>query len=130
MFILLLPATYPPLAVLLLSGAIGLSVDFFSGSIMGLNMAACLVMGYARAIVLKMVTTSSDTQQEIPVIHRTEIRKVLTYTASLVFIYHFVLFSLEAFSISKILFILIRTVTNSITTTLLIILFESFLYRK
>ena len=130
MFILLLPTTYSPLVVLLLSGIIGLTVDVFSGSIIGLNMAACLAMGFFRTHILKMITTSSDTPQGVPVMYRMDVRKVLVYTALLVLIHHSVLFSLEAFSLYKAFFILIRTVVSTIIVTIFIIVFEMFLYRK
>ena len=130
MFILLLPTTFSPLAVLLLSGLMGISVDLFSGGIIGLNMAACLLTGFLRPVVLKTVTTSSDAPQEVPVMYRVETRKVLSYTVLLVFIHCLALFSLEVFSWSKIIYILIRTVASTAITVLFIIVFELFIYRK
>lgn len=130
MFILLLPANYSPLVVLLLSGLMGLTVDVFSGGILGLNMAACLAMGFARPYILKMVTSSSDAPLEIPVVHKVETRKVLAYTVILVFIHHFILFSLEAFSFSKLVYILLRTLVSTAVTSIFILISEMLLYSR
>lgn len=130
MFILLLPASFSRLTVLLLSGAMGLSVDLFCGNILGVNMAACLLAGYARPYILKMVTTSADVPQEVPTVRRSEFRKVLTYTIVLVLIHHFVLFSLEAFSISKLFYVLIRTIASTVMSVIFIIVAELLLARK
>jgi hypothetical protein len=117
MFILFLPAGFSALLVLILSAAMGMSVDLLSGDL-GLHTAACTAMGYARPHLLKRISTSD--QIEIPPINRTHYLPYFVYTGILVLIHHFVLFALETFALSEILFILARTLLSAVFNLALI----------
>lgn len=55
LFILLLPFSTPNWLLLLLSGAIGLSVDFYLGSL-GMHAAASILVGYLRPRIIAVIT--------------------------------------------------------------------------
>ncbi|MDR0560284.1 MAG: rod shape-determining protein MreD [Prevotellaceae bacterium] len=119
MFILFLPISFQNLAVLFLSAVTGLAVDIFSGTL-GLNMAACTAIGYARYHVLKY-TSANDIVQEIPSIGH-HFQKYFIYTGTLILLHHLILFFLDAFSIKDALNILIRTILSAVANFILIAL--------
>lgn len=129
MFILLLSVDFSALSVLLLSAAMGISIDIFSSDTLGLHLAACSVIGYLRPFVLKRITSPSDTQMELPVIEQSPFREYIGYTGILVLIHHLVLFLLEAFNFTQIPFILFRTLVSSVLSIVVISLL-SLLVRK
>src|SRR5690606_20723747 len=55
LFILLLPFGTPRWLLMLLSAAMGLSVDFFSGSL-GMHGAAAVLLGYLRPSLISIIT--------------------------------------------------------------------------
>jgi hypothetical protein len=121
MFILFLPVGFSALLVLMLSAAMGMFVDLLSGDL-GLHTAACTAMGYARPHLLKRISTSD--QIEIPPINRTHYLPYFVYTGILVLIHHFVLFALETFALSEILFIFARTFVSALFNIVLISLVQ------
>ena len=90
MFILLLPVSFYPLASLLLSTFMGLSVDILSSGALGLHTAACATAGYLRPHLLRNMLPPADIQIEIPLPGKSPFRKYMTYTLILVLVHHFV----------------------------------------
>jgi rod shape-determining protein MreD len=117
MFILFLPADFSRSAVLILSALIGFCTDLLSGDL-GLHIAACTATGYVRPYLLKRITTSD--QIEIPPINRTHFGQYFIYVGILVFLHHLLLFTLETFELSEILFIMKRTVVSAVCNIILI----------
>ncbi|MDR1594126.1 MAG: hypothetical protein LBS43_06525 [Prevotellaceae bacterium] len=117
MFILFLPAGLSSLPVLLLSALMGFCVDLLSGDL-GLHLAACTAMGYARPYLLKRISTSD--QIEIPPINRTHFVPYFIYTGILILLHHLLLFTLETFELKEILFIATRTLVSAAANIILI----------
>jgi hypothetical protein len=117
MFILFLPANLSNLPVLLLSALMGFCIDLFSGDL-GLHLAACTAIGYARPYLLKRI--AANYQIEIPPINRTHFGQYFIYVGILIFLHHLLLFSLETFEPKEILFIITRTLVSAIFNIILI----------
>ncbi|SHJ16073.1 rod shape-determining protein MreD [Mesonia phycicola] len=126
-FILLLPFTLSQWRVLLYSFLIGLAIDFFQDS-GGVNAAACLVAAYFRPNILKFAFGVSYEFQTIK-FYQTPITQRLTYISLLIFIHHFVLFSLAYFNFTYIVEILKDTLFSSIFTIILVLILMV-LFRK
>ena len=124
MFILLLPVSFYPLASLLLSTFMGLSVDILSSGALGLHTAACATAGYLRPHLLRNMLPPADIQIEIPLPGKSPFRKYMTYTLILVLVHHFVFFVLETFDVSEIAYIFSKTLVSTVASTVMIILFE------
>jgi hypothetical protein len=117
MFILFLPIFLSKTLTLLLSTMMGLFVDLMSGDI-GLHMAACALMGYAKPFLLRRISTSD--LEEIPPVNKTHIGQYLIYTGILIFLHHSLLFTLETFSLREIVFIGARTIVSVVFNVIMI----------
>jgi hypothetical protein len=117
MFILFFPVKFSNLLTLLLSALLGFCVDLLSGEL-GLHTAACVAIGYVRPYLLRSLSKSD--QIDIPPINKTHFRQYIIYVVILVFLHHFVLFTLETFELEETLFILTRTVVSATVNIILI----------
>lgn len=120
LFILLYPFTGNQSLFLLLSFLLGLSIDIFEDS-GGINAAACLVAAFIRPNLLRFSFGISYDHQNIR-LSATPFGAKLSYIFLMVLIHHFVLFSLEMFSLNHILIILKKTLFSSIFTVIVILL--------
>lgn len=121
-FILLLPFTTPPLLLLIISFALGFSLDLLSHTY-GMHAAACVAMAFTRPFVLKNINSRQDYEPGIqPIIKDLGFSWVMTYSAILVFIHHFILFFLEAFTLFNFWTTLLRLLFSTIFTLVMIIL--------
>ncbi|WP_242082483.1 rod shape-determining protein MreD [Aestuariivivens sediminis] len=120
LFILLFPVKNNRMLFILFSFILGLTIDLFLDS-GGIHAAASVLAAYARPIFLK---SSFGTIYEYQTIkfNTVEFGSKLTYIAFLTAIHHIVLFSLEIFSVSKIILILQKTLFSCIFTILLCVL--------
>jgi len=98
---------------------LGLSIDIFEDS-GGVHAAACTFIAYIRPVVLKYSFGVSFEYNSIK-IDKADFSEKLTYITSLVFMHHFVMFSLEIFSINHILLLLKSTLFSGIFSIILII---------
>jgi rod shape-determining protein MreD len=106
---------------LIASFLLGLSVDFFSDS-GGVNAAATLFIAFVRIPILKAVLRKSDFDYFLFNLRAISIDKILLYVATLTFIHHFIIFSLEYFSFNDFTTIISTTFFTSIFTVLISIL--------
>lgn len=120
LFILLYPFTGNQSLFLLLSFLLGLSVDIFEDS-GGINAAACLIAAFIRPYLLRFSFGISYDHQNIK-LSATPFGAKFSYVFLMVIIHHFVLFSLEMFSLNHIILILKKTFFSSIFTVILIFL--------
>lgn len=120
LFILLFPVKNNRPSFLIISFLLGLTVDIFLDS-GGMHAAASVSIAFIRPAALK---TSFGTVYEHQALKFNNIDLVqrITYITILVFIHHLILFSLDVFSLSKILLILKNTVLTSIFTIVLSVL--------
>lgn len=128
-FILMLPTNTPKWAVLILSFAMGFVVDIFAGQ-MGFHAAVATFIGFIRPIFIKIFFTGKDTETNLrPSIAEMGILTFLPYIAILVFVHHFLYFTLEIFSFSEFFMTLLRIVCSTISTVLLILLCDYLFFK-
>ncbi|MGO3182385.1 MAG: rod shape-determining protein MreD [Aequorivita sp.] len=118
-FILLYPLDGNKGLLIFLSFLLGLSVDIFEDS-GGVHAAACAFIAYIRPVVLKYSFGVSYEYNSVK-IRKADPMERFTYIASLVFMHHFIMFSLEIFNVDHILLLLKSTLFSGIFTIVLII---------
>lgn len=118
-FILLYPLDGNKGLLIFLSFLLGLSVDIFEDS-GGVHAAACAFIAYIRPVVLKYSFGVSYEYNSVK-IRKADPMERFTYIASLVFMHHFIMFSLEIFSVDHILLLLKSTLFSGIFTIVLIV---------
>lgn len=121
LFILLFPIGDNRALLILLSFFLGITLDMFSNS-GGMHAAASLVMAYSRPLVLRSVFGVAYEYNTIR-ISNISFRERFIYITILIFIHHFVLFLLETFNVSDILYIFKKTLFSSIFTLILSLIF-------
>lgn len=128
LFILLYPFAGNQSLFLFLSFLLGLSIDIFEDS-GGINAAACLVAAFVRPNFLRFSFGISYDHQNIR-LAATPFGAKFSYVFLMVLVHHFVLFSLEMFSLNHILLILKKTLFSSIFTVILTLLSLTLFSRK
>jgi len=128
MFILLLPIEIPSWLLLILSFAIGLIMDFFSGT-PGMHSSASLLAGFVRPYVLRIVSPRDGYEPNSdPSMITYGFRWFLIYTLLIVLVHHTALFYLEVFRFTDFFRTMLRVLLSSFFTIVFIILIE--FYRK
>ncbi|QQX77034.1 MULTISPECIES: rod shape-determining protein MreD [Aequorivita] len=118
LFILLYPLDGNKGLLIFLSFLLGLSIDIFEDS-GGVHAAACAFIAYIRPVVLKYSFGVSYEYNSVK-IKKADPMERLTYIASLVFMHHFVMFSLEIFSFKHILLLLKSTFFSALFTIIVV----------
>lgn len=128
MFILLLPIEIPSWLLLILSFAIGLIMDFFSGS-PGMHSSASLLAGFVRPYVLRSVSPRDGYEPNSdPSMITYGFRWFLMYTLLIVLVHHTALFYLEVFRFTDFFRTMLRVLLSSFFTIVFIFLIE--FYRR
>lgn len=128
-FILSLPYNTKPWLVLVLSFLLGMTMDSFS-SLPGPHIAATVFMGYFRRFYIMFSTNKDDQETNIePSISSKGPVGFLVYALVLVFMHHFVLFFLEAFTIQQFFSTITRIFFSTLFTVLLISIGQLLFYR-
>jgi rod shape-determining protein MreD len=117
LFILLFPINNNRTLFIFLSFMLGLFVDLFSDS-GGIHAAACVTIAFIRPPVLKFAFGMIYEHQTIK-FNNTEFSNRIVYFSILVVIHHLIMFLLEIFNISNIIFVLQKTLFSSIFTILI-----------
>tara|TARA_R100001132_G_C3258431_1_gene83304 strand:- start:549 stop:929 length:381 start_codon:yes stop_codon:yes gene_type:complete len=112
------PLTGNKSLLILLSFLLGLSIDMFSNS-GGIHAGASVFIAWIRPLVLKYSFGVSYEYNTVK-INTASFSQQLVFIVSMVFIHHLVLFTLEIFNTSQILFILKSTLFSGIFTTIII----------
>ena len=132
LFILILPFSYAPSVVVIISFLLGLSVDFFTTDMLGLHAFACTITGYARRFVFKAIKPKDDTEQQITTttIYTMGWRPFLLYSAILVLVHHSALFLVETFKFHNPLYTVLHILLSSLVSITFIILIELAFFRN
>lgn len=128
LFIALFPVKNNRVVLIMLSFLLGITIDMFLDT-GGIHAGASVFIAYIRPIILKSSFGMIYEHQTIK-FNTIDFGSRLTYFTLLTVIHHFVLFSLEIFSISKILLIFQKTLFSSIFTILLSIIVTIIFTRK
>lgn len=120
LFIVLYPVNANKSGLLIASFALGIVMDVFSNS-GGFHTAACIILAYYRPYLFRFSFGLSYEYQTI------KLNDVLTperfsFIVLSVLLHHLILFTLEAFKLTLLLDILLRTLLSSVFTILLAIL--------
>jgi rod shape-determining protein MreD len=127
-FILLFPLNANRSLFLVIAFLFGLTVDMFSDT-GGAHAAACVVIAYARPVILRFAFGISYEYQSVK-IENTALGQRMVYVTIMTLIHHFFFFLLEIFNISYMVTILKNTAFFSIFTILIITLSLTFFSRK
>ena len=122
LFILVFPFNANRSLYLVIAFLTGLTIDMFANS-GGIHAAASLVIAYIRPIALRLTFGVSYEYNAIK-LPNVSFYERLIYISSLVFIHHLVLFSLEVFNITNIIYILKKTLFTGIFTSILCLMFN------
>jgi len=125
-FIIYYPIKNDRIFFIFISFLIGILIDIFSDTL-GLHAAASVTIAYLRPLILKISFGLAYIHQVIK-FKNIDFKKKLIYISFLSLIHHSVLFSLEIFSLSKVLFILEKAFMSSIFTIIICFLF-SYLFK-
>lgn len=121
LFILLFPIGDNKALLISLSFLLGITLDMFSNS-GGMHAAASLVMAYSRPWVLRSVFGVAYEYNTIRIANISFTERFI-YITILILIHHFVLFFLETFNVSDILYIFKKTLFSGIFTLILSLIF-------
>lgn len=129
LFILTLHPSTSRINLLLWGVASGLIIDVFENS-GGAHMSATLLIAFIRPYILNF--TYPRAQEELNKVNMWTMgsSRFFTFISISVFIHHFWLFYIEAFSISEVLSILTRTFISVPITLLMIYIMQLFVYRE
>jgi len=128
LFVILFPIKSDKAIFLLSSFLLGLSLDFFFSS-GGVHAAACTIIAYIRPQALKFSFGRSYEFQTIK-LSKVPIAAKVAYFSILIVIHHLVLFLLEIFNLSFILYSLKSTLFSSVYTILLSLVLVTLFSRR
>jgi rod shape-determining protein MreD len=120
LFIAFFPIQNNRILFLLFAFLLGLGVDLFSDS-GGIHAAASLSIAYARPLILKF-SFGSMYQNHSLKFDTVDLGIKITYLALLTLLHHFVLFTLEVFSVVKTILVLQKTLFSGIFTILMCVI--------
>ncbi|PIA81121.1 rod shape-determining protein MreD [Gaetbulibacter sp. 4G1] len=128
LFIILFPVKNNRSLFILMSFLLGLIIDLFLDS-GGIHAAACVFIAYTRPIILKFSFGMVYEHQNMK-FNTVDFGAKLTYITIMTVVHHIILYSLEIFSISKIILVLQKTLFSSIFTIILCVLLIIIFSRK
>ncbi|WP_339887591.1 rod shape-determining protein MreD [uncultured Flavobacterium sp.] len=120
LFIILYPVNSNRSLFLLMSFLLGLTLDMF-GDTGGIHATACLILAYIRPSIFKFSFGLSYEYQTIKIAEKISYDRISFIVIS-VFIHHFLIYMLELLRFGLILDIFLRTLLNTIFTTIVCIL--------
>lgn len=130
LFIMLLPFNIDRLWLLFLGFCTGLTVDLFSGGVIGLHAGATTFVAFMRPYILRSISSQREFDNaENPTIKDMGFNWFLTYTLLFTFAHHFYYFYLERFSFSGFFTTFWRIVLSAAVSSLIIILSQYLEYR-
>ena len=131
LFIFTLPINTSVNKLLLWAFAMGIAVDYFTNSIMGLNSSASVIMALFQLQIFKAVSRKGDLENQIrPGLAQLGFAKFALYALILLTIHHMFFSMAESLGITHFIYNLPRLFVSIAVNTLLIILVEYSLFYK
>lgn len=121
-FILMLPMKTGRSALLWAGFGLGIVMDLFSGTL-GIHAAATTLTAFLRPYVLSLYASQEEQEKYAPALKYIG-GSFVKYAVTLVFIHHFTLFALSAFSLHFLGMALLKAVASGTVTSLIIIAVE------
>lgn len=111
-FILTFPVKMSKISFMVVAFAFGFTLDLFSNSL-GLNTTACLTVAFLRSYIMNFIFGDFFDRLGLKLIKNyvsdSSFSQKILYVSSIILIHHFILFSLEAFSLKHISTVLNKT---------------------
>jgi len=123
-FLIKLPINMNRNVVLCLSVLLGFIIDIFNGTL-GLSMLAMVIIGFLRYFLLKLLAPRDALDDSMPSFSTFGKLIFIRYAGVVSFIYIFLLYSIESFSLFTPLLLFLRIISSFTLTILLIFAFES-----
>lgn len=120
LFIILYPVNSSKSLLLFMSFLLGLTLDMF-GDTGGIHATACVTLAFIRPSIFKFSFGLSYEYQTIKIADKINSERI-SFIVFSIFIHHFIIYMLELLRFGLILDILLRTILNTIFTTLICIL--------
>jgi rod shape-determining protein MreD len=120
LFIILYPVNSNRSLFLLMSFLLGLSLDMF-GDTGGIHATACLILAYIRPSIFRFSFGLSYEYQTIKIADKISYDRISFIVLS-VFLHHFLIYMLELLRFGLILDIFLRTLLNTLFTTVVCVL--------
>lgn len=129
LIILILPAETKSLIVLIVAFVLGMGVDIFENS-GGLHSFALTTLAFIRPSLLRLVSTQKGLDFDRLSLEGMGLRKFLIYVGLGLVIHHYVLFSLDAFTLYGLVYVLPQTLYTGVFSTVIILIGYILLVRK
>ncbi|MGY3053370.1 hypothetical protein ACVWYG_001570 [Pedobacter sp. UYEF25] len=129
LFLLLLPFKTPNLLLYLLAFGTGLTLDSFYDT-MGVHATACVVLAFVRISFINVSLNKDTLDEPEPSLKYMGLQWFSLYAFLCVITHHLVLFFLESFRLTEVVYTLIRTGLSVVFTMVLILLVEFIFYRR
>lgn len=123
LFILHLPTGCNRTMVQIVAFLLGLSIDFFSGTI-GVNAGATLLIGFLKPHMDKIFSPREDNKMIVPGFRSFGMNTFIQYASILVLVHHIALFALSAFTFEELPYVLLKSLISALFTLLLILIIE------
>lgn len=120
LFIIALPVKTPRWLSLILAFILGLTIDIFSNTL-GMHAFATVLIAFLRNGIINLFIVLEENDNPVPSFHSFGVGAYIKYLVLMVFIHHFSLFFLEAFSFAQSGLILSKIVLSSIVTFLILL---------
>ncbi len=129
-FILLLPFQLPKAIQTILGFIIGISIDFFTGSL-AIHTISSTFLGYFRPYILKLFAPFDgyDTNSA-PTLQFYDLSWWIKYSLTATFLHHSILFISETFHFANLGMTFIKVVVSTILTTFLMTLLQYFFHKS
>lgn len=125
-----LPFQFNNFGLMLLSFAVGFSVDIFYDTL-GIHTACCVFVGYLRPYIANLIRPSGGYEAGMkPYLSIMGLQWFITYTVMLTTIHHVPLFIIETWDLNLLGFTLLKAAFSIIFTSSVIILFQYLFYRN
>ena len=131
LFILWLPFKMGRRTQMLLAFALGFTLDCFTNTY-GLHAASCVLIAYIRPFLINVLISQEGTESNYyePSIQSMGFTPYLTYVTILTFVHHTFLFFLQALQTGGYFYFLLKSLTSTAISLLLILLIELLFVRK
>ena len=128
-FVLMLPSDINRNLLLILGFFLGFCIDVFENS-GAVHASATMLVAFLRPYIFKLMAGPANVEIDRMNIQTLGTMRFMVVATFLVFVHHFWLFMLEAFTLSELLQVIQRTFFSAIFTLLLIYLAQLLVYRK
>ena len=130
LFIMMLPFDLDRIWLLVLGFLTGFTVDLFSGGIIGLHAASCVLVAFVRPYIIKMISSQREFDSStIPSIKDMGLSWFISYSLLFTFTHHFYYFFLEKFSFHGIFTTFSRILLSTLVSTIIIVMAQYIEYR-